>query len=77
MRILADVDKLKYARLKAGLSVKELAKRVDVNETYLSSILNAKRGTSVQTASKIAKAVNESYLNLFSIHIEQKQKEVI
>lgn len=52
-------ENIRMARIKAGLSQKELAEMADVNRSALSSIENGKRGISVHRLKKVADALGK------------------
>lgn len=58
---------LKIAIMQTGMSQKEFAKKVAVNETHLSGIVNGKRPKSLEQAQRIARAVGMTVDDLWPL----------
>jgi len=65
-RIVSRRDAVRRARIFAGLTSEELAKRVRLSRPMLSSIENG-AGTSVKTAHRIAESLGKTMEELFEV----------
>ncbi len=65
-RIVSRNDAVRRARIFAGLTSEELAKRVSLSRPMLSSIENG-AGTSVKTAHRIAQSLGKTMEELFEV----------
>jgi len=65
-RIVSRKDAVRRARIFAGLTSEELAKRVPLSRPMLSSIENG-AGTSVKTAHRIAESLGKTMEELFEV----------
>jgi len=65
-RIVSRRDAVRRARIFAGLTSEELAKRVRLSRPMLSSIENG-AGTSVKTAYRIAESLGKTMEELFEV----------
>jgi DNA-binding XRE family transcriptional regulator len=65
-RIVSREDAVRRARIFAGLTSEEMAKRIGLSRPMLSSIENG-AGTSVKTAHKIADCLSKTVEDLFEV----------
>ena len=65
-RIVSREDAVRRARIFAGLTSEEMAKRIGLSRPMLSSIENG-AGTSVKTAHKIADSLGKTVEGLFEV----------
>lgn len=57
-----------------GLMVKDLAAKVGISSTYMSSVMNANVPISPKLAKKMANALNVSIEDLFEVEIKTKEE---
>lgn len=57
---------IRQLRIEAGLSQEEFADKCQLHRTYIGSIERGEKNITLQTASKIAKALNTSLSHLIS-----------
>lgn len=62
------MSKLKEAREKAGLTQLEVAKKLNISDSYLSQLENGRRKLSLQMAIDIAKEVGMNPTEIFLIY---------
>ncbi|MFC2095206.1 helix-turn-helix transcriptional regulator [Candidatus Bipolaricaulota bacterium] len=65
-RIVSRADAVRRARIFAGLTSEEMAKRIGLSRPMLSSIENG-AGTTVKTADKIATCLSKTLEELFEV----------
>lgn len=71
MKIKTNTITFKIALFKKGYSISEFAKRLDINVSYVSSIVNGKRKPSPVLAKKMADKLNVEVSDIFSVETEE------
>jgi transcriptional regulator with XRE-family HTH domain len=66
-------ERLKQARIKAGLSLREVARRLDTNHSYLSRVENDYVIPSLETVQNLANFYGVSLSELFSSEVDNSQ----
>ena len=64
--------RIKELRIERGLTVSELAERVDLSHTQVSRIENGKRGLSIPVAERMAKAMNTTVADVIGANAGPK-----